>query len=100
MDVTALLDLGFVEDEDARSDRQAQADSEGMSARQPYVVTHVLTKGIVEVLIEQNTSEEETGEMKTVVTYPSVARVSSPKGATQCAASDVALIDALATELG
>jgi hypothetical protein len=99
MDTTALEAMGFEVDEDARSQAQADADALGMSLGQPYNVAAVLTRRGVTVLVEQNVAAESAGGLDAVISYPAVARVSSPKGEVACAAGDAALIDAVATDL-
>lgn len=99
-DVASLLEAGFEMDDNGRSRAQEEADRLGMSDTQPYNVLAVLVKGVVEVVIERNTAAESAGGLDMVVTYPPVAKISSPNGATTCSATDVTLIAYLADELG
>lgn len=76
--VRALIADGFTEDESLTAARQEWCDHPetgggDMSERHPYRVLHTLVKGDVEVVIEQNTSEDR--DLDAIVTYRPVAFV-------------------------
>lgn len=100
MNITAVESAGFTHSDDLKAAHVEQADKNGMHETGPYVVQGVWQKGLVSILVEQNTAAEPMGGgMNAIIQHPAVAIVSGPKGKAACNPEDTELLLALADSL-
>jgi hypothetical protein len=90
-DAIAVLEkAGFKHDDELKSGHEEQAEKNDMHQSGPYVVHGVWKKGLVTVLLEQNTAAEPMGGgMSAIIQHPPVAVISGPQGRGSCNPDDV-----------
>lgn len=83
----ALEQAGFTHADDLKAAHEERATKNGMHNSGPYVVHHVWTKGLLSIVLEQNTCPDgdETSGLSALVTHPPVCVVTGPGG--RCAVS-------------
>ena len=95
----ALEGAGFKHDDELKGAHEESATSNEMHTGGPYVIHGVWRKGLVSIVVEQNTDTIETDGMSVSTTHPPVAVVQGPKGRAGCNPSDADLLLSLAVEL-
>lgn len=100
MDTVAWEAAGFTHDDELKSAHEAQANKHKMHDSGPYVVHGVWRRGLVNLIVEQNTAVEEiSGGLTAAIQHPTVCVVVGPGGRAACNVADTALILQLAEEL-
>lgn len=87
-----LVEAGFSLDSGMTSAEKDAADAAQMDRGGPYVVHGVYTRGAVSVTVEENTDTREEDGVKSMTTYPVVAKISGPRGTVAAAAADAELV--------
>lgn len=99
--IDTLTSLGF--EETTVEEYQGLSDSLGLSTDYPHKVLHVLIKGGVTALVEQNVSEDASGGVDVVMKHPAVLILESAKGRVAIPnhddANNAALIQEIAGDL-
>lgn len=99
--VTALMDRGFVRNEELRTRLEADANAAGAGNGGKYTVLEAASLGdTVTLYVEQNIGSDDFGGLAAQVTYPAVAIIEGPGGRVAFDPANVALAERLATELG